>query len=173
MHYTPNGRATTDRTRLGLIFSPQPPQHVIEVFGLANPRLRIPAGANNHAETASVTLPSDATILGFMPHMHLRGKAARYEVVLPDGTRRLLLDVPRYDFNWQLPYHFAEPPTLARGSRLIYTAWYDNSTANLANPDATREVRWGEQTFDEMMLGYVEYYVPSRKVEPTARQAGQ
>ena len=74
--------------------------------------------------------------------------------------------------SWQLPYYFAEPPTLPRGSRLVYTAWYDNSTANPANPDATREVRWGEQTFDEMMLGYVEYYVPSRKVEP-ARQAGQ
>ncbi len=173
MHYTPNGRATTDRTRLGLIFSPRPPQHVIEVFGLANPRLKIPPGANNHAETASVTLPSDATILGFMPHMHLRGKAARYEVTLPDGARRLLLDVPRYDFNWQLPYYFAEPPTLPRGSRLVYTAWYDNSPANPANPDAAREVRWGEQTFDEMMLGYVEYYVPSRKVEPSARQAGQ
>ncbi len=168
MHYTPNGRATADRTRIGLVFAAEPPRHVIEVAGLANPRLRIPPGAENHAETASITLPFDATILGFMPHMHLRGKAARYETVLPDGTRRLLLDVPRYDFNWQLPYEFAEPPTLPRGSRLIYTAWYDNSVVNPANPDPSREVRWGPQTHDEMLLGFVEYYVPSRRMETRA-----
>ena len=168
LHYTPNGRATTDRTRLGLVFASEPPRHVIEVAGLANPRLRIPPGAAHHAETAAIRLPADATILGFMPHMHLRGKAARYEVVLPDGTRRLLLDVPRYDFNWQLPYQFAEPPTLPRGSRLIYTAWYDNSAANPANPDPAREVRWGQQTHDEMMLGYVEYFVPAKQPLPSA-----
>ncbi|MFM8617948.1 MAG: redoxin family protein [Opitutaceae bacterium] len=172
MHYTPNGKATTDRTRLGLVFASEPPRHVIEVAGVANPRLRIPPGAGNHAETAAITLPFDATILGFMPHMHLRGKAARYETVLPDGSRRLLLDVPRYDFNWQLPYEFAEPPTLPRGSRLIYTAWYDNSAVNPANPDPSREVRWGPQTYDEMMLGYVEYYVPSKRPE-TKAAAGQ
>jgi mono/diheme cytochrome c family protein len=173
MHYTPNGRATTDRTQFGLVFANEPPRHAIEVFGLANPRLRIPAGAGNHAETASITLPQDATILGFMPHMHLRGKAARYEVAFADGTRRLLLEVPRYDFNWQLPYQFAEPPTLPRGSRLVYTAWYDNSAVNPANPDPSREVRWGQQTFDEMMLGYVEYYLPAKRTESPARQAGQ
>lgn len=173
MHYTPNGRATQDRTQLGLIFASEPPRHEIQVFGLANPRLRIPPGAENHPETASVTLPNDATILGFMPHMHLRGKAARYEVTLPDGTRRLLLDVPRYDFNWQMPYHFAEPPTLPRGSRLVYKAWYDNSAQNPANPDPTRTVPWGEQTFDEMMLGYVEYYLPNRGVTGSTRSAGQ
>ena len=172
MHYTPNGRATTDRTRLGVMFATEPPRHVIEVAGIANPRLRIPAGAGNHPETAAITLPFDATILGFMPHMHLRGKAARYETVLPDGSRRLLLDVPRYDFNWQLPYEFAEPPTLPRGSRLVYTAWYDNSAVNPANPDPSREVRWGPQTYDEMMLGYVEYYVPAKR--PDSRTpAGQ
>ena len=158
---------------LGLVFAAEPPRHAIEVFGLANPRLRIPAGAGNHAETASITLPQDATILGFMPHMHLRGKAARYEVAFADGTRRLLLEVPRYDFNWQLPYQFAEPPTLPRGSRLVYTAWYDNSAVNPANPDPSREVRWGQQTFDEMMLGYVEYYLPAKRTESPARQAGQ
>ncbi|WP_414661787.1 redoxin domain-containing protein [Horticoccus sp. 23ND18S-11] len=163
MHYTPNGKATTDQTRLGLVFSAAPPRHVIHVAGLANGRIRIPAGAADHPETAGLTLPFDATLLGFMPHMHVRGKAARYEVVLPDGVRRVLLDVPRYDFNWQLPYHFAEPPTLPRGSRLIYTAWYDNSAGNPANPDPTKLVRWGPQTFDEMMLGYVEYYVPGER----------
>jgi len=164
MHYTPNGTATTDQTKLGLIFSPAPPHHVIQVIGLANPRLNIPPGEANHPETTAITLPTEVTLLSFTPHMHVRGKAARYEAVLPDGTRRRLLDVPAYDFNWQLQYQFAEPLTLPRGTRLIYTAWYDNSTGNPANPDPTKTVRWGPQTFDEMMLGYVEYFVPSRAV---------
>jgi hypothetical protein len=162
MHYTPNGRATTDRTRLGLVFAKEPPRHVLQVIGLLNHRLRIPPGAARHPETATVTLPAPATILGFMPHMHVRGAGARYEAILPDGTRRLLLDVPQYDFNWQLPYRFAEPPTFPRGTRLVYTAWYDNSAGNPANPDPTKTVRWGPQTFEEMMLGYVEYYFPGR-----------
>ena len=162
MHYTPNGKATSDRTRLGLIFSSAPPEHVVHVAGLSNPRLNIPPGAANHAETTTLTLPSDTTLLSFAPHMHVRGKAARYEAVLPDGSRHRLLDVPAYDFNWQLQYRLAEPITLPRGTRLTYTAWYDNSTANPANPDATKNVRWGPQTFDEMMLGYVEYFVPGR-----------
>lgn len=162
MHYTPNGKATTDQTKLGLIFSPAPPPHVIQVAGLANPRLSIPPGDANHPETTALTLPTAVTLLSFTPHMHVRGKAARYEAVLPDGTRRRLLEVPAYDFNWQLQYRLAEPLPLPRGTRLIYTAWYDNSTGNPANPDATKNVRWGPQTFDEMMLGYVEYFVPGR-----------
>ncbi|MEO6246081.1 MAG: redoxin family protein [Opitutaceae bacterium] len=170
MHYTPNGKATTDRTRLGLIFSNTPPRHVIQVAGLSNPLLNIPAGAPNHLETTALTLPDDTTVLSFLPHMHVRGKAARYEAVLPDGTRRRLLDVPAYDFNWQLQYRLAEPITLPRGTRLIYTAWYDNSNGNPANPDATETVRWGPQTFDEMMLGYVEYYVPGREALAQGQQ---
>ena len=162
MHYTPNGKATTDQTKLGLIFSPTPPQHVIQVAGLANPRLNIPPGSAHHPETTAITLPTAVTLLSFTPHMHVRGKAARYEAVLPDGTRRRLLDVPAYDFNWQLQYRLAEPLSLPRGTRLVYTAWYDNSTGNPANPDPTKTVRWGPQTFDEMMLGYVEYFVPER-----------
>jgi thiol-disulfide isomerase/thioredoxin len=162
MHYTPNGKATTDRTRLGLVFAAEPPRHVIHVAGLSNPKLSIPPGAAHHPETATLRLPFDTTILSFLPHMHLRGQAARYEAIMADGTRRLLLDVPAYDFNWQLPYQLAEPITLPRGTRLVYTAWYDNSPGNPANPDPSKNVRWGPQTFDEMMLGYVEYYVPGR-----------
>ena len=162
MHYTPNGRATTDRTQIALRFASTPPRHTIQVTGLANTKISIPPGAARHPETASVTLPATATLLSFLPHMHVRGQAARYAAVLPDGTRRTLLDVPAYDFNWQLQYQFAEPLTLPRGTRLIYTAWYDNSPANPANPDPTKTVLWGPQTFDEMMLGYVEYYLPDR-----------
>ncbi|MCX6954563.1 MAG: alkyl hydroperoxide reductase [Verrucomicrobia bacterium] len=169
MHYTPNGKATTDRTMIGLVFAKEPPRHTIRVAGLSAPRLSIPPGAPNHLETTTITVPYDTTLLAFTPHMHVRGKAARYEATLPDGTTRVLLDVPRYDFNWQLTYQLAEPITLPRGSKLTYHAWYDNSPANPANPDPAKNVRWGPQTFDEMMLGYVEYYLPGQPAATPAK----
>ncbi|MCO6458236.1 MAG: redoxin family protein [Pirellulaceae bacterium] len=159
MHYTPNGRATQDRTRIGLVFAKQPPKHEVRVAGIVNPRLVIPPGAANHQEVAQLRLPFDAQILAFLPHMHLRGKAARYEVETSAGTRTLL-DIPRYDFNWQLLYRYAEPLPLAQGDVLRFTAWFDNSADNPANPDPGKTVRWGPQTYDEMHLGYVEYIVP-------------
>ena len=158
IHYTPSGTATQDQLRIGLQFADRPPRHSVSVAGLANPRIAIPPGADNYHEQASITVPWDVTLLSFVPHMHLRGKACRYEAVLPDGTQKVLLDIPRYDFNWQLRYEYAEPLVLPRGSRLVFTAWYDNSDQNPANPDPARVVRWGPQTFDEMLLGYVEYY---------------
>ena len=163
IHYTPNGKATTDQLKLGLVFAKEPPRHVIHVTGLVNALFTIPPGATSHEVTSDIRLPFDATLLSFMPHLHVRGKAARYEATLPDGTKKLLLDVPRYDFNWQLHYQFAEPVTLPRGTTLTFTAWFDNSANNPANPDPTKAVRWGPQTYDEMMLGYVEYFVPAQK----------
>jgi Ca2+-binding EF-hand superfamily protein len=163
IHYTPNGTATTDQMKLGFVFAKEPPRHTIHVAGIANAGFSIPPGASNHEVTAQVQLPFDTMLMGFMPHSHLRGKSARYEATLPDGARRLLLDVPHYDFNWQLHYQFAEPVRLPRGTTLTYTAYYDNSTGNPANPDPTRAVQWGPQTHDEMALGYVEYYVPGQK----------
>lgn len=127
--------------------------------GIANAKLKIPAGAGNHPETATLRIPTDVQILGFLPHMHLRGRAARYELVNSGGTE-VLLDVPRYDFNWQLCYRLAEPRRLSAGDTIRYTSWYDNSADNPANPDPTRTVGWGQQTDDEMHLGYVEYFVP-------------
>jgi thiol-disulfide isomerase/thioredoxin/mono/diheme cytochrome c family protein len=159
LHYTPNGTATTDRTRLGLVWAKEPPKHEIRVSAAANPGIRIPPGADNHQVEARLPVPFDAKVTAFFPHAHLRGKAARYEVRLPDGTRKPLLDVPHYDFNWQLAYRYADPMAVPRGSMLIYTAWYDNSDKNPANPDPTKLVRWGQQTYDEMHLGYVEYYI--------------
>ncbi len=164
MHYTPVGMATTDRTRLGVVFATEPPRHEVRVVGLANGRIAIPPGAPRHREEATLRLPADATLLGFLPHMHLRGTACRYELTRGDGRRRVLLDIPRYDFNWQLLYRYAEPLPLQAGDLLQFTAWYDNSAANPANPDPAVTVRWGEQTFDEMLLGYVEYFLPG--VEP-------
>ena len=171
IHYTPNGTATRDQIKLGLLFAKEAPQHIVRIAGIADHRLSIPPGAAHHAETAVIPIPAEVKLLAFMPHMHVRGAAFRYEAVLADGTVRTLLDVPRYDFNWQLSYRYAEPPTLPRGSKIRATAWYDNSTNNPANPDPTKTVRWGPQTFDEMMLGYVEYYLPDEK--PAAKTAAR
>jgi hypothetical protein len=160
MHYTPNGTATTDRTRVGVIYAKEPPRHEVRVSGIVNPRISIPPNAADHREEATLRLPLDATILGFLPHLHVRGKACRYELIRSDGGRTTLLDIPRYDFNWQLLYRLHEPLPLQAGDTLVFTAWYDNSPGNPANPDPTKTVRWGPQTFDEMQLGYVEYFVP-------------
>ena len=138
----------------------EPPRHEVQAIGIANTRLRIPPHADHHAEHATLRVPSDVMVLAFMPHMHLRGKAFRYEARFPDGRTETLLDIPRYDFNWQLQYRLVEPLAVAAGTTIEATGWFDNSANNPANPDPDRTVRWGPQTFDEMLLGYVEYYVP-------------
>ena len=121
-------------------------------------RISIPPGAAHHPETGVIPVPMDVKLLALNPHMHVRGSAFRYEVALPDGTLRTLLEVPRYDFNWQVSCRYAEPPTIPRGSTIRATGWFDNSANNPANPDPTKTVRWGLQTYEEMMIGYVEYY---------------
>lgn len=168
IHYTPNGTATRDQVRLGLIFATEEPQHIVQTVGIADLRLSIPPGAEHHPETASIPVPREVRLLGLFPHMHVRGSAFRYEVLLPDGNARTLLDVPHYDFNWQLGYRFTEPPLIPAGSKLRATAWYDNSPGNPANPDPTKTVRWGPQTYDEMLIGYVEFYLPKVEEKSTA-----
>jgi hypothetical protein len=160
IHYTPNGKATSDQMRLGVVFADAAPRHLVRTAAVADRRLRIPPGAKNHKEEASLRIPADAKILAFVPHMHVRGAAYRYEIADADGSgRRTLLDIPKYDFNWQLRYELREPLDAPRGATIHGTAWYDNSADNPANPDPTRTVRWGPQTTDEMMLGYIEYYL--------------
>lgn len=161
IHYTPNGKETEDQIKLGMIFSKQPPKNEIRTVGIASLNIAIPPGANNHEVSAQLPVPRDAMLYGFVPHMHVRGKAAEYELVQPDGARQTLLSVPRYDFNWQLNYEPRQPILVRQGSRIIFTAWYDNSDQNPANPDPTKLVRWGEQTYDEMHLGYIECTIPS------------
>ena len=159
IHYTPNGTATQDQPQIGVIFSDKKPEHLVDMASVANHRLRIPLGDNNFKVTASIQVPKDAAVLAFFPHMHLRGKAFKYEATYPDGKTETLLDIPRDDFNWQLSYRLSEPMILPAGSTLTATAWYDNSEGNAANPDPKRTVPWGPQTYDEMMIGYVEYYI--------------
>ncbi|MFT3880351.1 MAG: redoxin family protein [Gemmatales bacterium] len=166
MHYTPNGTATEDQTEIGMIYAKEPPQHEVKVAGMVNTRFAIPPGADNHEVTFKFPMPFDATLIGFTPHMHLRGKACKYEVTRKDKTKEVLLDIPHYDFNWQLLYRLKEPITIKAGDTLQYTAWYDNSDKNPANPDPKKTVRWGPQTYDEMMLGYVEFYVPVKVEKP-------
>jgi len=136
MHYTPNGTATEDSTRIGLIFAKEPPKHEVHVAGIVNARISIPPGVANHQEVANIRLPMDVQVLGFLPHMHLRATAARYDLISASGNETML-DVPRYDYNWQLLYKYAEPVSLKAGDLLRFTVWYYNSVNNPANPDPT------------------------------------
>lgn len=165
MHYTPNGRATFDQTEIAFRFADGPPDHEILVTGIANTGIRIQPGAANHPEKAELTVPQPAVVTAFFPHMHLRGKAFRMELETAEG-RQNLLEVPRYDFNWQLEYRLLNPLTLAAGDRILVTGWFDNSTDNPYNPDPTRLVGWGKQTTDEMLIGYVEYYYTEQSNNP-------
>jgi hypothetical protein len=159
MHYTPNGTATEDLTRIGFYLAKEPPRNEVHVASVVNARFAIPPGDANHLVEAQRKVPADIHLMTFMPHMHVRGKSFRYELETAKGSQTLL-NVPRYDFNWQLQYHLSEPLLLPRGTVLRGIAHFDNSTGNPANPDPTRTVKWGQQTDDEMMIGYISYYVP-------------
>jgi hypothetical protein len=169
IHYTPNGKATTDQIRIGLVFSKTPPRYEMRTVALANARLQIPPGAANHVETTQHYLSNDLQVTALMAHMHVRGKAFKYEITYADGKTETLLDIPRYDFNWQLRYDYATPKLFPRGSTVKVTAVFDNSTGNPANPDPTKLVKWGPQTFDEMMIGYFEIFVPVTETKVAAK----
>jgi hypothetical protein len=157
MHYTPNGEATTDRSYIGLIFS-KTPVHKIALTGTAtNARFVIPPGDGNYEVRSSWTATDDVRIIDLMPHMHVRGKDFTYTAVYPDGRSEVVLQVPKYDFNWQLLYQFKDPLFLPKGTRLDCVAHFDNSARNKYNPDPSKEVRWGDQTWEEMMIGWFDY----------------
>jgi peroxiredoxin len=157
MHYTPNGVEQTDRSSVGLVFAKEPPKIEVRTRSAAQRHLAIPPGDNNYEATSTTTFDQDSELLSFLPHMHLRGKDFRYEVVFPDGKRETLLSVPRYDFNWQSNYRLEKPLHLPAGTRIECTAHYDNSKDNPNNPDPNKMVHWGDQTWDEMMIGFVDY----------------
>lgn len=168
LHYTPNGTPAKDRSFVGFKFAkPEEVKYVARSTSVGNTFFAIPPGADDYEATASGTFDNDVTLLNLTPHMHMRGKSFRYEVTYPDGTKEVLLDVPAYDFNWQTTYDLKEPKRIPKGTKLLCTAHWDNSSDNLSNPDPTITVRWGDQSFEEMMLGfYVEVYpkdqVPAR-----------
>jgi hypothetical protein len=167
LHYTPNGEGTTDKTKIGLIFAKEPPNERLMGGNSARLMLAIPPGDPNFEQHAISTVPYDCELVSMMPHAHLRGKAFEYKITRPDGSSEVVLRVPKYDFHWQLTYWLENPVHLPKGSKVELTAWYDNSPNNPNNPDPTKEVHWGEQTADEMMMGYFNYVVdPGQKVEP-------
>ncbi len=170
IHYTPNGTAQNDRSSVGLIFAKEPVHTEVRTRGIFNRFFIIPPEVDGHQVTSRYSLPQDSVVLGMMPHMHLRGKSFEYVVSHADGRSERLLSVPRYDFNWQLTYELAEPLRLAKGSTIHCTAEFDNSTANKANPDPTKRVTWGDQTWNEMMIGYINYYVPGQTTSDAAEQ---
>lgn len=155
VHYTPNGTEQTDRSYIGLKFMKRDDVKKKLRGGAAmNVKFEIPAGAKNHSVEADYHSRRDELLLEMTPHMHLRGKSFRYEAIYPDGTQEVLLDVPHYDFNWQLSYVLAEPKLLPKGTRIHCTAGFDNSTSNLVNPNPDAPVRWGDQSWEEMMIGF-------------------
>ncbi len=131
--------------------------YVMNVEPLGNFMFRIPAGSPDYTVAANYAFKQDGTILAINPHMHLRGKAAKYTATYPDGREEVILDVPKYDFNWQHTYYFAEPLKVPKGTKIRTQYWWDNSAANPANPDPTVDVKWGEPTTDEMAFGWMRY----------------
>jgi hypothetical protein len=150
MHYTTNGKPASDRTRIGLVFAKEPSPREVRPGAFFNASFTLPANSDNTAVPGEVEFLQDTTVWGVFPHTHLRGKAWEYKLVMPDGTSKIILSVPRYDFNWQTYYMFKEPLEVPKGAKIVSTAWYDNSTGNRSNPNANANVTWGDQTWEEM-----------------------
>jgi Copper type II ascorbate-dependent monooxygenase, C-terminal domain len=159
MHYTANGKEAVDRTKIGLVFSKEPPKERVLTLGAVNTGFAIPPGDPEYKVEAKSPHVNSGTLLSFFPHMHLRGKSFEYRLVQPTGETETLLRVPRYDFNWQLSYKLEKPIALVPGSRIEVTAVFDNSPNNPANPDPKDTVKWGEQSWQEMMIGFYDVAV--------------
>jgi hypothetical protein len=170
VHYTTNGAAATDRSKIGLIFAKQPPKNEIRTALIANAQFTIPPGEANHQIEAEATFNDNVKVWTMHPHMHLRGRDMTYTAIYPDGRQEVVLRVPKYDFGWQTDYWLAQPLSLPKGSKLHVTAHFDNSPANRANPDPKAAVRWGDQTWEEMMIGYFTYTVDSTNVATIAQR---
>ena len=165
MHYTPNGTAQKDRTSIGIIFSRKPIEKSASGGAAMNRRFEIPPGDDNYAVHSVYAFKENSHISSLMPHMHLRGKDFEYRLVYPDGTSKVILSVPRYSFNWQTRYEFKETVAAPKGSRLECVAHFDNSSKNKWNPDPAKTVRWGPQTWEEMMIGFVGFTLDDQKLQ--------
>lgn len=162
LHYTPNGSEAIDRSEVGFVFAePGEELALLRTTSAINREFEIPPGAFDFEVSGDYVFPEDAAIHSLFPHTHLRGMRFLFSLVSSDGTSEDLLPLPEYDFNWQLAYDLAAPRRVRAGTILRATAWYDNSDGNPSNPDPTRSVGFGEQTSDEMMIGYVNW-VPTR-----------
>ena len=165
VHYTPNGSEQTDQSEVGIVFADPQANNKEVKFGIAvNTDFRIPPGAPNHHLRAGYGFSQDTIIHALIPHMHFRGKSFQFTARYPDGRQEMLLDVPRYDFNWQNAYLLKEPKQMPKGTQIMCDGTFDNSAANPLNPDPTKEVRWGDQSWDEMMLGSFVTSLPATAV---------
>lgn len=186
MHYQPSGRPEKDRSRLGLWFAKKPVNYEVLTKGVTDTLFisgkelnetkvingkevkvrskipNIPPNADNWEISGEVTIKEPITLYAFAPHMHLRGKDIKYTLILPDGRQQVLLNVPKFDFNWQLHYELAEPLKIPAGSKMVAVAHYDNSIKNRYNPAPQKEVFWSEQSWDEMFIPWFEYTVDSK-----------
>jgi len=180
MHYTANGHAGTDISKIGIVFATVKPTERVLTLAAVNGNFAIPPGDPNYRVDSKITLQDDSTLVNLLPHMHFRGKDFEYRVTYPSGEKETLLSVPHYDFNWQLTYDLAQPKLLPKGTVIECTAHYDNSANNKYNPDPTKEVHFGEQTWEEMMFGFFDVSVPMNKTvmdllrpkKPAPAQAG-
>ena len=142
---------------MGIIFAKEPPRREVRTFPVLNTSIRIPPGADNYERESTLVFRWDnAHVLGFMPHMHLRGKDVKCEAISPDGKTETVLWVPHYNFNWQSTYRLETPIHMPKGGKIHFVAHFDNSAKNPNNPDPTKEVRWGDQTWEEMMIGWTD-----------------
>jgi mono/diheme cytochrome c family protein len=160
MHYTTNGKPAKDRTRIGVIYAKQSPTKLQAGGMVLQPRFVIPAYDGNAAVKGATKLERDTVMTSLTPHMHVRGKDMTYIAHYPDGTDEILLSVPKYDFNWQISYELKTPKVLPKGTIVEVIAHFDNSAANKFNPDPSKDVKWGDQTFEEMMIGFWSTVVP-------------
>lgn len=157
MHYTPYGKESVDKTQIGLYFADHAPEHIMREVAISDPTIDIPPNAAFHKETAYLEFPKAALVYSAFVHAHYRATASDLWIQYPDGRKELLLALPRYDFNWQRAYKFAQPVSVPAGARLIADYWYDNSKANPHNPDPSIHVNWGEQSSQEMLFTQLEF----------------
>ncbi len=170
IHYTANGTENKDRTTIGVIYAKQPPTKMAAGGMAINPRFVIPANDGNAEVRATTPLTRDTIVTSMTPHMHVRGKDMTYIAHYADGTDETLLSVPKYDFNWQISYELATPKVLPKGTKIEVIAHFDNSTGNKFNPDPTKDVRWGDQTWEEMMIGFFSTTAPPTAAPATPQQ---
>jgi hypothetical protein len=162
LHYTANGKAATDRTRIGFVLAKTPPTRRVIRIQASNAGFAIPPGDANYPVSGSVKVGIDCELIAAYPHMHYRGKSMALTAVYPSGERDELVRVPKYDFNWQLVYELSKTRQLPKGTILRADAHFDNSPNNRLNPDPKKEVRWGDQSWEEMMVGFFDVAIPLR-----------
>jgi hypothetical protein len=167
LHYTANGKPGSDRPKVGFIFAKERPAVRVQTVAAALDDFEIPAGDSNFRLQATYKLDRDATLVNLFPHMHLRGKSFQYQITYPTGESETVLTVPRYNFNWQLTYDLQSPRVLPKGTAITATAWFDNSAGNPANPDPTVRVHQGEQSWEEMLVGFFDIAYPMEGSQPT------